>query len=124
MKRNLQTWLGMTWSQVLLLASTSFNHPTAAASGDDLSGNYKIAASSNPGGGSYRGTVRINSMGDALSRRVEVGFGRGLRSVGIRWAARLGGRVGTGGGKHGVVVYRINGGSLQGNGRCLICAGG
>ena len=125
-RRNLQTWLGMTAVAVLLLASVGFKQtPSAsarstgrnlltAAGGEDLSGNYKIAASSNPGGGSYRGTVSINSMGDAYRVAWKLASGEAYEGVGIQMGSALAVGWGTGSGKNGVVAYRINGGSLAG----------
>jgi hypothetical protein len=122
-RRNLLTWLGMTVA-ALLLVNLNFNDSTASACltgdalmavvGDDLSGNYKIASSSNPGGGRYGGAVRISSMGDAYRIVWTLTGGESYEGVGIQMGNALAVGWGTGRGKHGVVAYRINGGSLAG----------
>jgi hypothetical protein len=128
-KRNLQTWLGMTAVAVLLLVNVASNHPTTTASarsaeknlllaavGDDFSGNYKITSSSNPGGGggSYGGTVRISRMGAAYRIAWTLTGGESYEGVGIQMGDALAVGWGTGRGKHGVVAYSISGGTLAG----------
>lgn len=109
-----QVWLGMGVA-ALLLAGISFDHSTAASAGDDLSGNYKIASSANPGGGgSYSGAVRISSMGDAYRIVWTLAGGESYEGVGIQMGNALAVGWGTGRGKHGVVAYRINRGTLSG----------
>lgn len=118
-RRNLQTWPGIMVAS-LLLVSLNFNPPTSSArslmvaGGDSFSGNYKIASSSNPNGGSYGGAVRIASMGDAYSIVWTLSGGETYSGVGIQMGDQLAVGWGTGRGKHGVVAYSINGGTLSG----------
>jgi hypothetical protein len=125
MRRNIQTWLGMTVA-ALLLVSINFNHTTTASAarsttknlmvavGGDLSGNYKITSSSNPDGGSYQGMVRISGLGDAYRIVWTTGANQSYEGVGIQMGDALAVGWGTGSGKNGVVAYRINGGTLSG----------
>lgn len=124
MRRNLQAWLGITFA-LLLLVTANFDRPATASArstaksltatvGGDLSGNYKITSSSNPEGGSYSGAVRISALGDAYRIAWATGAGESYEGVGIQMGDVLAVGWGTGRGKHGVVAYRINGGTLAG----------
>ncbi len=90
---------------------------TAAATptpGSDLSGNYTISAASNPGGGGgYKGSVDISSAADAYVLKWTLTGQPGYSGVGIDQDGILGVGWGTGT-KYGVVVYKVNGGTLNG----------
>lgn len=126
-RRGLQTCLGMTAVAVLLLVNTHSNHSTTASANtayknslvaaiaDDFSGTYKITSSTNPGGGGgYGGTVRISRMGEAYRIAWTLTGGDSYGGVGIQMGDALAVGWGTGSGKHGVVAYNINGGTLAG----------
>lgn len=86
---------------------------TAAAVATDAQ-LFDIASSSNPGGGSaYQGQVAIRKNGDVFDLRWSINNAPAYSGIGIREGNILG--VGWGvGDNFGVVVYRVQGGSLRG----------
>ena len=80
----------------------------------DPSGSYRIAAATDPGGGTYTGTVNISAMGDAYRVVWAVAGGGSYEGIGLRIDDAL--AVGWSGGqaRRGVVAYKINGGKLSG----------
>ena len=124
MRRAIQICLSVCFALVLL-ANINVKNPTTASArpaaknlmavgGDDLSGNYKITYASNPGGGSYDGSVRISRLGDAYRIVWTMTAGQSYEGVGLQIGNMLAVGWGIGGGKNGVVAYRINGGTLKG----------
>ncbi len=94
--------------------STTSTTGTTTSAGADLSGNYNITAASNPGGGGgYKGSVDIASAADAYTLKWNLSGQPGYTGVGIDQDGILGVGWGTGS-KYGVVVYKVNGGTLNG----------
>jgi hypothetical protein len=86
----------------LALASTaSFVH---AADVPDLSGRYDCVGT-NPGGGTYRGTVTISRRGETYLVTWVIGQGETYKGLGIVQEKVL--AVGYFGGFNGVVAYKI-----------------
>ncbi|MCC6215763.1 MAG: hypothetical protein IT376_12935 [Polyangiaceae bacterium] len=87
--------------------------PTAA--GASLAGEWKILRGANPGGSQpYSGSVRVGARGSAWSLAWTIPGSTPYSGVGIE----LGGILAVGwsqsGARHGVVVYRVDGGRLSG----------
>ena len=128
MRRSIQICLSVGCALLLLLllgAAINFRSSTNAsarstpknpltAGGDDLSGNYRITAARNPDGSSYQGAVRISRLGDAYRIVWTMTAGSGYEGIGIQMGDVLAVGWGIGGGKNGVVAYRIDGGTLTG----------
>lgn len=75
---------------------------------------YEIVSSSNPGGGNaYQGQVAVRKQGDVFDLHWTIQSTPPYRGVGIQEGNVLAVGWGTGSG-HGVVVYRIQGGTLRG----------
>ncbi len=93
-------------------AATATNGPTTAA-GADLSGNYTISSSHNPGSTSgYKGSASIDKRGDVYRVHWTAGSAP-YHGVAIETGSTL--AVGWGRGKaYGVLVYTIDGGTLHG----------
>jgi hypothetical protein len=86
--------------------------PGPVLAADDLEGSYRITLGANPDGGRYSGDVEIRRTGEAyrLAWRIEDQAFGGV-------AIRAGDLLGVGWGSpdsHGVVVYRVRGGALEG----------
>ncbi|HEV2912055.1 MAG TPA: hypothetical protein VGX92_01955 [Pyrinomonadaceae bacterium] len=84
------------------------------ALGPDLSGSYRLAAATDPEGGSYGGTVDISRLGAAYRVAWTVTGGGSYEGVGVQMDDALAIGWGSGRANRGVVVYRIQGGRLSG----------
>lgn len=86
--------------------------PAQPAAGG-FAGNYTITSAKNPDGTSYTGNVSVSGHGDydVLSWTITSGGGN-YSGVGIEMDGLLG--VGWGKNKPGVVVYKVDGGTLNG----------
>ncbi len=80
---------------------------------DGIAGTYRIASASNPGGGSYTGSVAITRSGDVYHLGWTISGSTAYAGVALHVGSVLG--VGWGvGGAPGVVVYKVDGGKLDG----------
>ena len=86
----------------------------ALAASGPIAGTYTISSASNPGGGpGYRGTVAITRQGPHYALDWTIAGSTPYKGVGIQTGNLLG--VGWGmGTNYGVVVYRVNAGTLTG----------
>ena len=83
--------------------------------GGGLSGGYSILSASNPGGGrAYTGQVGISKGAEAYTLQWSIPGTPPYGGVGIEVDSVLGVGWGTQGEDYGVVVYRVQGGSLRG----------
>jgi hypothetical protein len=106
-------------------SKSSVDSPTEKASAPtaNVAGTYTIASASNPTGGSgYAGSVKIDKNGDAFDLTWTITGGQGYGGVGLVRGDTFG--VGWGTGKnYGVVVYKIDGGTLTGEWASSISGG-
>jgi hypothetical protein len=87
--------------------------PVATPDPDGIAGTYRIASASNPGGSSYTGSVAITRSGDVYHLDWTIAGSPGYVGVGLH----VGGVLGVGwstSGAPGVVVYKVDGGKLDG----------
>jgi hypothetical protein len=88
--------------------------PIATPDPDGVAGQYRIAAAANPGGGAgYTGSVAITRSGDVYHLGWTITGSAGYVGVGLHVGSVLGVGWSTGGAP-GVVVYKVNGGRLDG----------
>jgi hypothetical protein len=79
-----------------------------------FAGNYSITASQSPGGGaSYSGSVAITQTAQSYELDWKLADGSGYKGLGVEEGSLLGVGWGNDGAK-GVIVYKINGGELDG----------
>lgn len=92
----------------------SLCRPESAAATVDGATVFDIISSSNPGGGNaYRGQLAMKKSGDVFELRWTIDRTPAYSGLGIEEGSELGVGWGTGNG-HGIVVYRIQGGTLRG----------
>lgn len=84
----------------------------AAPASQSFTGNYTIQSGRNANGTQYKGSVTISKHGDYDTLAWTITSGDDYSGVGIEMGGLLG--VGWGKAKPGVVVYKVNGGSLDG----------
>lgn len=87
--------------------------PVATPDPDGIAGSYRIAAAANPGGSAYTGSVAITRSGGVYRLGWTIAGSAGYAGVGLH----VGGVLGVGwstGGAPGVVVYKVDGGKLDG----------
>lgn len=117
---NARSFHGLQFSAVALLVLSACKAdppaPTTstAATGDDLSGSYKITSATNPGGvGGYAGGVQLTRQGDHYTVDWAIANTPPYKGVAIVEGQTLGVGWGTGQ-NYGVAVYKVDGGTLTG----------
>lgn len=96
------------------IAAPARSATATAAGAQGFTGSFTISEGKNPDGSPYSGTATISSHGDydTLSWTISGAGGGNYVGVGIETGGVL--AVGYGESKPGVVVYKVNGGSLTG----------
>jgi len=87
--------------------------PVATADPDGIAGSYRIVRAANPGGSAYGGSVAITRGGDVYRFGWTIPGSPGYVGVGLHVGSLLGVGWSTGSAP-GVVVYKVNGGKLDG----------
>jgi hypothetical protein len=83
------------------------------AAADDLAGRYQ-AQGTTPKGQPYQGEVQIEQLGSLHVILWKLADGAAYKGIGIRQGDVLGAAYGGGKAKFGLVIYRIDGGTLTG----------
>jgi hypothetical protein len=97
------------WFLALIVGTMLTGHAFA----DDLAGKYR-AAGTTPNGKPYAGQVQIEQLGGLHVVLWKLDDGEAYKGIGIRQGDVLGAAYGPGDTKFGIVVYKIQGGTLTG----------